>query len=571
MQYSAAQLAFGAISIAFFPAAWVLVHFMMVHKEWCFADFCVESMGSRRVPVRNTLVVYYCFLGFSALVALAAKSSAVVKRVVGLKIHPRYTVTVGEVAWFSMALLLSLIIVPAMIWNPYWNMWVSMLKSMSSGKMNMGAGMQMQSWPWIRIVYETMTLTTGDSLALLLGLVILPVSKNTFLGTFLDLPYTSTVRMHMWLGYAIFWMTVVHLLVCMFAKALDTTPLYELFFTVPADTPWGNLKYIYLMGMIAFFFLGFVTFTSLSYFRRKHYNFFYVTHFLVLIVVVFAYLHASMDIFYMIPGLCMYAVDGFIRLYSLQSKETVESVIFEESGYITVTVATKQGASARPGQFMRVNVPSVSTFEFHPWSIVKSTPDSVSFVFQRSFQDKEWSSLVADKLKADSNLAVHLQGPFGKEIDVAADNSLNSVVFYVAGTGIAASVAAIKQVMERNAAASGPPTKIYLFWSSRKSGMQTLSWFQNSINDTKHVTVELFQTCDDEVPSADHVMSHRPNLKQLLNKYISPLVSESGVVSCGVFVCGPETFVRDALESASAFQNSRKEVKLTVEVESYDL
>ncbi|KAJ3007370.1 UNVERIFIED_CONTAM: hypothetical protein HDU68_003553 [Siphonaria sp. JEL0065] len=519
MPCTTSQLALGALSLAFFPAAYVLVYFMMEHKEWCFADFCVESMGSRRVPVRNTLAIYYSFLAFTAIIAFAAKKLCTLKRIVGMKLHSRYSVTLGEVAWFSTALLLTLIVVPAMIWKPYWNMWASMLVSMANGKMNMGPGMQEKTWPWVRIVYETMILTTGDSLALLIGLVLIPVSKNSFLAWFLDLPYTSTLRIHMWLGYSIFWLTVYHLIITILSFSLDQTPLYELFFTIPAGTPWGNIKYIYITGMVSFFLIGIVTITSLSYVRRKAYNVFYLTHFLIFISLLFAYFHASMDIFYAIPGLCMYALDGCIRLASKFSKSVVKSVVFEECGYITVTVSTTQAADARPGQFMRVNVPAVSAFEFHPWSIVKATPDSVSFMFQRSSETKEWSSLVADKLKSDSNIAIHLQGPFGKEIDLVASSQKqqNALVFYVAGTGIAASIAAIEQAVKRNTE-SAIQTKVFLFWTAGYSGIEKISWIQEWVANGKVVVVEL-----------------------------------------------------DALERADAYSKGEKGVKLNVELESYDL
>ncbi|KAJ3007531.1 UNVERIFIED_CONTAM: hypothetical protein HDU68_003471 [Siphonaria sp. JEL0065] len=571
MQYSATQLAFGSLSFAFFPAAWILVTYMMLNKQWCFADFCVENQSGRQPLVRDTLAVFYSFLFFTGAVAYAAKKAPSLKRVLAIKVDPRHTVTLGEVAWFSTACLLSLIIIPAMMWTPYWNMFNMMLAAMAKGgKMNMAV------WPWVRILYQTMILTTGDSLAILLGLVVLPVSKNSFLQTFFDLPYTSTLRTHMWLGYAIFWMIVYHLVISMLAYALDTVPLYERFFTVAAGQPWGKSKYFYLMGMISFFLFGIITITSLSYFRRKHYNFFYMTHFLVVAGIAFSYFHASMDIFYMIPGLCMYTVDGFIRLCSLRSKETVTNVVFEEVGYITVTIATTQAATAVPGQFMRVNVPSISTYEFHPWCIAKSTADSVSFVFQRSStNEKEWSSLVADKLKTNPNIAVHLQGPFGKEIELVTDSAQNALLFYVAGTGIAGALAAIEQVLARNETVNvvAGATKIHLVWSARNAGMENLSWIQGYLKDNKNITLELFQTSDSELPSSTRVFGHRPNLRQILKKKISPLVSSDAgaVVNAGVFVCGPETFVRDALESAASYSSSQKGVKLTVEVESYDL
>ncbi|KAI8619685.1 hypothetical protein BC830DRAFT_1102948 [Chytriomyces sp. MP71] len=563
----------GLISVAFFPAAWVFVHFLMVHKNWCFADFCVESMGSRRVPVRQTLSVFYSFLIFTALVAFASKKLKSVKSLLSRRVQPLHMVTIGEVAWFSAALFLSLIAVPAMVWAPYWNMWASMLVSMASGKMNMGPGMEESTWPWIRVVYETLILTTGDSLSLLLGFVVLPISKYSFLASFLDLPYNSTLRVHMWLGYAIFWLTVFHLILCMLSYVLDQTPLYDLFFTVPVGASWGNSQYLFITGFVSFFILGFVLLTSLSYVRRKAYYIFFVTHFLVFVAVLFAYFHASMSIFYMIPGLGMYAVDGFLRLQSRFSDEKVVQVKVEVCGYITVTVATQKAAKSCPGQFMRVNVPSASRFEFHPWSIVHADEQSVSFLFAPNSKANTWSSRVADLLKnsPDSETVVHMQGPFGKEMELTRESAGHDLlVFYVAGTGIAACVAGVEQVLKRQSVVP----KIQVYWSSKSGKMETLTWIQTWLNKSKEVHVQLFETNDGWIKADDDTSgNHRPNLKQLLAKNAAPLKSETGTLKVGVFVCGPNRFARDALESVDEFVRlpEHKGIQVSVEVESFDL
>ncbi|KAI9353868.1 hypothetical protein BDR26DRAFT_914075 [Obelidium mucronatum] len=563
MKHSVPQVALGALSLAIFPASWVLVSYMMQHKEWCFADFCVETQSARQPLVRNTLGVYYSFIATTAILVAAAKKFPLFKHLFGTRVQRCYTYTIGELAWFISALLLSLIVVPATVWNSYW----SMLRS------------AVPAWSWIRLVYQTMILATGDSLAFLLGLVMLPASKNSFFATLLDLPYTSTLRVHIWLGYAIFWAIAFHLVFCIIGYSLDATPLYEKFFTVAADMPWGKSKYFFLMGMISFFLFAIITATSVAYVRRRHYNFFYVTHFLFVAAIAFAYFHASMSIFYMIPGICLYTIDGFIRLHSYRSKEHITNVVFEESGYVSITIATTKCGSTLPGQFMRVNVPSVSTFEFHPLSIVQATPDSVSFLFRPNGKETEWTCLLASKLASTPNLAVHLQGPFGKPIGIAYDTLQQVLVFHVAGTGLSSCIAAIELVLERNALLENiVPVKIFLFWSSRNMGMENLSWIQGHLKGLKNITVELFQTSDDPGDIAPtsitttRVIHHRPNLRQLLKKHVSALVSDcGGVLNAGVFVCGPETFVRDALESVASYASLQKGVKLAVEVESYDL
>ncbi|KAJ3401147.1 ferric/cupric-chelate reductase [Chytriomyces hyalinus] len=577
---SVSKLALGLVSLAAFPAAWVFVHFLMANKQWCFSDFCVESMGSRRIPVRSSLVVFYCFLLFTGLVAVASKHLPAFRSLLARRVHSRNTLTVAEVSWFALVLLVSLVAVPAMIWSPYWNMWASMVANMSSGSSssghNHGAAMQATNWPWIRIVHQNLILVSGDSLSLLLGFVILPVSKNSFLADFFDLPYNSTMRMHMWLGFTIFWWSMFHLVVTMLAYSVEATPILELFFKWPANATWGNMSFLYITGVVSFVFLAVVVVTSLSYVRRKAYNLFYLTHFLIFVSILFAYLHASMCIFYMIPGLCMYAIDGTMRLASRFSPSYIQAVTIEECGLLSVTVSTKSADAARPGQFMRVNIPSVSKLEFHPWSIVKSSKDTVSFLFApHSSCEKEWSSRVAAAVKGTAalNTVVHLQGPFGKEMALLKDaDGMDAIVFYVAGTGIAACIAAVDELLET--ATSSVPA-IHVFWSTRNTNMSSLSWVQkwSAEKVSKRVNLVMFQTCDEQAwlmaDTESAALNHRPELKSLLNKHVA--LQEFGSMELGVFVCGPERFVRDALESVDTFTRHRKGVRVTVEVESYDL
>ncbi|KAJ3210331.1 ferric/cupric-chelate reductase [Entophlyctis luteolus] len=573
------EVSLALLSVAFFPASWVLVYFMMVHPNWCFADFCVETMGSRRVPVRNTLAIFYCFLAFTAMIAFASKKVSVIRRFLSRPLFGTTTVTIGETSWFSLALFISLIGVPAMIWPPYWKMWASM--SMMTG--GMGDGLITMYWPWARYVYETLILTTGDSLALILGLCILPVSKNSILASYFDLPYTSILRTHMWLGYALFWMIVFHLIITILSYVLDETPLATLFFYVAPGSPWGQSNYLFLTGMLSFFIFGVVLLTSLSYVRRVAYNLFYLTHFLVFAGVLFAYFHASMSIFYMIPGLCLYALDGTLRLLSIFSSDHVSEIHVEECGYLTVTVATTAAKNAKPGQFMRMNVPAVSRLEFHPWSIVSCSDDSVTFLFARGKHEQEWSARVAEYFAAalregrQNTVAVHLQGPFGKEIEGVKEGAKSDVlVFYVAGTGIAACMNGIHKVLSRKANDEELP-KIHVFWATRNEFMERLTVIQPLLRESKSgagVSVRMFQTSDalatTRVTQDSLLVTHRPNLKHLLSAEVAPLKTDEPL-QVSVFVCGPSEFTRDALESVDAFARGNKGIQIFTEVESFDL
>ncbi|KAH8549522.1 hypothetical protein BGW37DRAFT_541261 [Umbelopsis sp. PMI_123] len=556
-KYSAStmQIAMGLLSIAVFPASWVLVYYMMDHKEWCFADFCVKSMGSRKLPVRNTLAVYYCFLVLTAFIALASQRIRMVKRILSMNHMSTSSATLGEITWFVVALLVTNIGVPAMIWKAYWNMWDMMVIGMD-GSTDIGDGFFTTYWPWIRIVYETLILTTGDSLAINFGLSLLvncySSSRNdAFLlnGRYASLQITFTV-------------------------------IYD-------PETWGDSNYLFINGMISFLILGVVVLTSLNFVRRRFYNSFYFIHLLVFVAIVFAYLHASMSIFYLISGLCLYGIDGIIRLSSRFVKYPFVSVNHEDCGYFSIKVQRNK-AEVQAGQFMRIAIPDISNIEFHPFTVAESTEESITFVFAPNRQPgshSEWTNRLAQALQTNPQRMVCMQGPYGKTMELVRDASdMDAIVFYVGGTGITAALTGINSLLDdmsicSHIGASTASKKVFLFWAAGVEHIESFSLIRDLVANAAKISssllVHLFDTTDpgyDKAICNEKLVTHgRPHMPALLNRHITPLFDNIKSLRFGVFICGPEGFVKDGMRGVNVFKQSNKNVHIAVEVESFCL
>ncbi|KAJ3115388.1 hypothetical protein HK100_001362 [Physocladia obscura] len=240
-----------------------------------------------------------------------------------------------------------------------------------------------------------------------------------------------------------------------------------------------------------------------------------------------------------------------------------------QCGYVVVTIATKKANFARPGQFMRVNFPSISRLEFHPWSIVYKSETSVTFMFSAGKNTYEWSALLAEKLKqfsaiaANEKLVVHLQGPYGKEIGVYGNNQ-DLVIFYVGGTGLAACIQAINKILARNdATTEDKRVKVILAWSARKFKMAEISLLQswNGVSNDL-LELELFET---------GLSAERANLDSLLKKHLLDFDTSIQDFLVGIFICGPASFTLDALNHAYFFSLQNPSIKLSIEMESFDL
>ncbi|KAJ3329243.1 ferric/cupric-chelate reductase, partial [Gonapodya sp. JEL0774] len=281
------------LSILIFPTSLAFIMVLFENKSWCFSDECLEGKGVHRTPVRILAGIFYGYLLLTAFVALAAKRVERLRRVLERSIASESSVTIAEMAWFIGLLLLVFPIFLGSVWDIYWASEIS--------KMQRAASQGGTQKPWVNYFYEAVTYISGDMCAVVIGFVLIPTSKNSVIAHYLRLPYTATVRMHRWLGWTIAATCVLHTVFSMLWKALDSTPLYQLFFTLAPNTPWGKERYRYITGWAAMFFLAIVIITALPWVRRNAYNTFIWSHLLGIPFVAFAYFHNSIDIYFAIP------------------------------------------------------------------------------------------------------------------------------------------------------------------------------------------------------------------------------------------------------------------------------
>ena len=106
--------------------------------------------------------------------------------------------------------------------------------------------------------------------------------------------------------------------------------------------------------------------------RRHFYNLFYFSHLFLHVGIVFLWLHASGNFYYMLPSIGLYAIDITIRLISRFSPNSIQRIHTELNGIVRIDFDLKDKKSVSnylPGQFVRVCFPSVNSLEWHPHSL----------------------------------------------------------------------------------------------------------------------------------------------------------------------------------------------------------
>ncbi|KAI8606999.1 hypothetical protein BC830DRAFT_224624, partial [Chytriomyces sp. MP71] len=254
-------------SLLVFPASWIFIHFALLNPSWCLSDECI--LGRINNSMDQLLAVFYAFLLVSGIVAFLATKSASLRRVFNRPIG-WWSLSLGELLWIFGSLFLVIVVVPSIMWPFRWN------SRVASGYLKKN--------PWIRLVYACALNVTGDCMSVLLGFILLPAAKHSVLATALQLPYTSLFRTHIVHGWSIFVLVLLHLLVAMLEVLVTPGKGWEdvrarLF--VIDDYKYGHENYMVIIGFTSAVILLVVVLTSLVYVRRRYFNIFYFSHFLV--------------------------------------------------------------------------------------------------------------------------------------------------------------------------------------------------------------------------------------------------------------------------------------------------
>ena len=221
-------------------------------------------------------------------------------------------------------------------------------------------------------------------------------------------------------------------------------------------------------GIIAFILLLTIVFTALPTVRRQAYNFFYYTHILIApLIIIGASFHASLDFYFLLPGLLLWTIDLGWRFFGGESElsKTVSATISSAGGgWYRIALPLPASASpardgdeekvtpAHPLQTYYINIPLISRAQSHAFTAAKVAADGsgATLLFQKvsqatvkrsaSAQAREWTwqlTRLLDEHKSFGKpleLDVRLEGPYSPVTN--SFETANHVICIVGGTGL---------------------------------------------------------------------------------------------------------------------------------------
>lgn len=341
----------------------------------------------------------------------------------------------------------------------------------------------------------------GLVLAVDCSLLLFGVCRNTM--TFLRqswlnkyIPFEENIYFHKWVAYSMVFFALIH-----------TNAHYTNFFIVQYQLPQAKLgeawqihytQYGGVTGHIMLL-ICFLMFTSAKQnVKQKNFEIFWYTHHLFVPFYICLFFHAkgcfvkSADTSICkgynsnlgtIPFFLLYVAERLYRHYRGSMPTQLTKVIFHPGNTMELQFE-KESFKYKPGQYLFLNIPSISALQWHPFTISSVAEEGFISVHIRVVGD--WTKKAAEIFGCYKNNVstqhaprICVDGPYG----APAEDLYNYKVAMLVGAGIGVTPAAslLKSVWYKYyRKAPMPLSKLYFFWVNRD--VQAFSWFQSLLS-----------------------------------------------------------------------------------------
>lgn len=316
-----------------------------------------------------------------------------------------------------------------------------------------------------------------------------PCAQNSWLNSALGLSWGRMIKYHRWVGHITLWTMTAHGVTYLLLWALEPgVNFWHEFSSWQDSVP-------FFPGTLAFLFAFALWITSLYYFRRNLFEVFYKMHIIGFVgMMIFACIHYSSGWYYLLPGLMPWMVDVAFRNAQSANVTTIVRGHTTADGSITsIELAVDKRVRACPAAELFINIPSISLFQWHPFSVAKKTGDIIT-LHMKTYGN--FTKTVMAKLNAGIQMPVRVTGPTGIKETHALHYPM--IIIISGGVGASPGLCLINDLLDRKARGETQlPSRVKLLWTTRKSS--ELSILDERIlsaarSDDGWLTVELFCT-----------------------------------------------------------------------------
>lgn len=433
-------------------------------------------------------------------------------------------------------------------------------------------------------VYVGIAKGFGQMLNFNSALILFPVLRNvitTLRQTVLHrfIPFDSNIMFHRRIAWMILFASYGHGIAHYINYSLQDSPLTLAWTTLAGVT--GNLIVFVIV----------VIYTSaIDSIRRRYFNVFYFAHHLFVIFYLLLLFHGpNFWLWFLLPG-TIYIIERIVREIRAKIACTVLEVTNHPSDVIEIRMSKKH-FKYKAGQYLYLNAPHLSVYEWHPFTITSAPHEDFVSVHIRAVgkwtkgirgllaPESEGTVALNKKKAPDGRPLVRLDGPFGAASEEVFDFKV--VLLVGAGIGVTPYASILKAINHRKKTNQKCKIeKAYFFWICRET--RAFEWFEGLLKDLENDQVEsssdlldfnMYLTqrysedqleefkADQQANEFDPITglrskTHfgRPDFDVIFDK----IRDEHPNTKVGVFFCGPRVLSKDLRALAMAKSSKHK-------------
>ena len=392
----------------------------------------------------------------------------------------------------------------------------------------------------------------GVFIMLNIAFILIPVTRNSILILLFKLSHKDLTNIHVY--------TSILCLVTVITKFIFIFYNYPLnFLFVILNTNTGGSP---LAGTIATFAMVLSGVISMPYIKKKCFEVFYITHrFLSVIIVITSVWHYLISLYYIIPSILLYATDIILRyLYTKKGSFLKLNTIGDEkynTSCVVIKIKLDKFIDTPPGCYFLICVRNISSFEWHPFSLIRNSNNSLVFC-AKDMGLKSWTG----KLKSLSDATnknpiesydkeIYIQGPYNYFDIKYITNNYSYIINVAGGIGVTPIISILEYVNEmlylkklKNI------KKIYFIWIVQH--ISFIDFFNEKLIDLDRsiIDIEIYVTKQTDV-ILPNIKCYKPDINKLVNSFIAKY--EISLANICILGSGPKALLDNIKYVSNSF------------------
>jgi NADPH oxidase len=443
-----------------------------------------------------------------------------------------------------------------------------------------------------------------DAAALLLGVLrnIITLLMSTFLYDYI--PFHDSIYFHKWTAYSLALNAFIHVN-AHYLNFFIVEYLYEIRSKLDLEawqihfTTWGGVT-----GHIMVFVMLLMYTSASSNVRKANFEVFWYTHHLFIPFFAAFLLHSKgcfvhtntggckpyFSYAYAAPILFLYFVERLLVFVRARRPTKLKTVVFHPGNVLELRIS-KPSLKFKAGQYVYLNVPQISRFQWHPFTISSCPEEQFISLHIRIVGD--WTKNLAKLLQSYQSIKdgvdlpqVRLDGSYGTAAESISKYRI--AVLIGAGIGVTPSASILRSAWFKFCNQSTMNMKrLHFIWITREIG--ELSWFQAlmaSLEEKLSSEVLEMQTYVTGKQATDDIQNILMNSQKeydpvtelksknnygrpVWSKYFKSVAQKApqGVKEIGVFFCGPAALARVVKDECD--KNSTSSIKFIMQKERF--